>query len=107
MWYDISNTDGLLQYLILIFQLVNNKSGVYPNGWDKKEYIRGNLTVAPVTEKFCNSRLSWYGHIIRRNEENVVRKAFSRNVNGYKSVGRPKKRWLDCVNDNMVRKSLS
>ena len=37
----------------------------------RNEYIRGSLKVAPVTEKLCGNRLSWYGHVMRRNEENV------------------------------------
>ena len=40
---------------------------------------------------------------MRRNEEKVVRKDLSMNVNGYKSRGRPKKRWMDCVKDDMPR----
>ena len=54
----------------------------------RNEYIRGSLKVAPVTEKLCGNRLSWYEHVMRRDEENVVRKVLSMNVDGYMSRGR-------------------
>ena len=73
----------------------------------RNEYIRGSLKVAPVTEKLCGNRLSWYGHVLRRNEENVVRRVLSMDVDGYKSRRRPKKRWMECVNDDMVRKGVT
>ena len=63
--------------------------------------------MAPVTEKLCGNRLSWYGHVMRRDEENVVRKVLSMNVDGYMSRGRPKKRWMDCVKNDMARKEVS
>ena len=58
--------------------------------------------MAQVTEKLCGNRLSWYGHVLRRNEENVVRRVLSMNIDGYMSRGRPKKRWMECVNADMV-----
>ena len=44
---------------------------------------------------------------MRRDEENVVRKVLSMNVDGYMSRGRPKKRWMDCVKNDMARKEVS
>ena len=32
---------------------------------------------------------------------------WSMNVDGYKSRERPKKRWMDCVKDDMARKEVT
>jgi hypothetical protein len=34
----------------------------------RNEYIRGSLKVATVTKKIKSYRLSWYGHVMRRDE---------------------------------------
>ncbi|PZC79580.1 hypothetical protein B5X24_HaOG216245 [Helicoverpa armigera] len=73
----------------------------------RNEYIRGSLKVAPVSEKLRGNRLSWYGHVMRRNESHVVSKVMSMNVDGYSGRGRPKKRWMDCVKVDMVRKNVT
>ncbi|PZC82802.1 hypothetical protein B5X24_HaOG209587 [Helicoverpa armigera] len=44
---------------------------------------------------------------MRRNESHVVRKVMSMNVDGYSGRGRPKKRWMDCVKADMVRKNVT
>ena len=50
----------------------------------RNESTRGSLKVAPVTEKLRGNRLSWYGHVMRRNESHAVRKVLSMNMDGYK-----------------------
>ena len=37
--------------------------------------------VAPVTEKMKENRLSWYGHVIRRDDTHVTKRV-SMNVDG-------------------------
>lgn len=73
----------------------------------RNEYIRGSLKVAPVIDKMRGNRLTWYGHVMRRNECYVGKKVLNLNVDGYVGRGRPKKRWMDCVKDDMCRKDVS
>ncbi|XP_059049461.1 uncharacterized protein LOC131844564 [Achroia grisella] len=40
----------------------------------RNEYIRGSFRVAPIVEKVRESRLRWYGHIQRRENNYVVKK---------------------------------
>lgn len=42
----------------------------------KNEYIRESLKVAPVEEKLRSNKLTWYEHVMRRDEQNVVKKSF-------------------------------
>ncbi|CAB3222369.1 unnamed protein product [Arctia plantaginis] len=73
----------------------------------RNEYIRGSLKVAPLDEKLRSNRLSWYGHVMRRDEENVAKKVLGMRVEGYKRRGRPKKRWMDCVREDMASKGVN
>jgi hypothetical protein len=54
-------------------------------------YIRGSLKVAPTTEKLKCNRFSWYGHVMRREENHVTRREMDMNVEGWRGRGRPKK----------------
>lgn len=40
----------------------------------RNEYIRESSKVAPINDKTCESRLKWYGHVMRRPENYVVKK---------------------------------
>ena len=35
----------------------------------------------------------WYGHVLRRKEDDVLRKALALEVDGFRRRGRPKKTW--------------
>jgi hypothetical protein len=71
------------------------------------EYIRGSLKVAPVTEKMRSNRLAWYGHGMRRDESHITKRVMSMNVDGHTRRGRHKKRWIDCVKDDMRIKRVT
>ncbi|PZC81077.1 hypothetical protein B5X24_HaOG213417 [Helicoverpa armigera] len=73
----------------------------------RNDYIRGSLKVAPVTEKMRSRRLSWYGHVMRRDDTHATKCVLSMNVDGWRGRGRPKKRWMDCLKDDMNRKGVS
>jgi hypothetical protein len=73
----------------------------------ENEYFRGSLKVAPGTEKMRSNRLAWYGHVMRRDESHITKRVMSMNVDGCPSRGRPKKRWMDCVKDDMRIKGVS
>ena len=52
-------------------------------------------------------RLKWYGHVMRREEQYVRRKAMEMKVRGRIKRGRPKRRWLDRVRDDIKENGLS
>ncbi|PZC75290.1 hypothetical protein B5X24_HaOG206492 [Helicoverpa armigera] len=72
----------------------------------RNEYIRGSLKVAPVTEKMRGQRLSWYGHVMRRCERPATKSVLSMNVEGWSGRGRPRKRWIDCLKEDMKQKGV-
>ena len=47
------------------------------------------------------SRLRWFGHVVRKDDQQWVRKCMDFKVDGSAGRGRPRKSWLKCVNDDM------
>ena len=73
----------------------------------KNERIRGTTIVGEITKKVQERRLKWYGHVMRREEHYVGRRAMVMKVQGRRKRGRPKRRWLDEVKDDIKEKGLS
>ena len=73
----------------------------------RNERIRGIMKVGEITNKIHERRLKWYGHVIRREQHYVGRGAIQMKVQGRRKRGRPKRRWLDKVKDDIKEKGLS
>ena len=54
-----------------------------------------------LTKKVQERRLRWYGHVMRSEEHYVGRRAMVMKVQGRRKRGRPKRRWLDKVKDDI------
>jgi hypothetical protein len=52
-----------------------------------------------------SNRLAWYGHVMQKDKSHITKRVMSMNVDRYPSRGRPKKRWMDCVKDDMKIRS--
>jgi hypothetical protein len=65
------------------------------------------LKVAPMTEKMRSNRLAWYGNVMRRDKSHIIKRVLTMNVDGHPSRCRLRKRWMDCVKDDMKIKGLS
>ncbi|CAK1598604.1 unnamed protein product [Parnassius mnemosyne] len=72
----------------------------------RNTYIRGSLHVRDIADKLQESRLRWYGHFLRRPASCVGNKCLDMTLPGTRSRGRPKKRWLDVVQDDMRANGL-
>jgi hypothetical protein len=44
---------------------------------------------------------------IRRDESHIIKRVLTMNVDGHHSRGRPRKRWMDSVKDDMKIKGVS
>ena len=60
-----------------------------------------------ITKKVQERRLKWYGHVMRREKHYVRRRAMVMKVQGRRKRGRPKRRWLDNVKDDIKEKERS
>jgi hypothetical protein len=77
--------------------------------WDKikNEHIRGTVKVNEIASKIQESRLRWFGHLKRRNDEaHIGREVMDMRVEGIRKKGRPRTRWKDVINGDMKEKNL-
>ena len=58
-----------------------------------------------ISEIVQESRLKWYGHVLRREEEYVGKRVME--VPGKRRRGRPKRRWLDNIKNGLSERELS
>ena len=70
------------------------------------QYIRGSLKVVEASKKIQEGRLRWYGHLLRRDENHVGRYAMDMEVQGRRRRGKPRKRWRDCVREDLQWKDI-
>ncbi|XP_068201675.1 uncharacterized protein [Palaemon carinicauda] len=73
----------------------------------RNEVIRGTTGVRKLSDKIQESRLRWYGHAMRRDEHYIGRRVMEMEVQGARRRGRPKRRWMDCIKDDLRSKGLT
>ena len=67
----------------------------------RNEHIRGTTRVAQASKKITERRLNWYGHVMRRDGEHILRKVLRGRI--YQGKGREDDRKQDGktrVNEN-------
>ena len=67
----------------------------------RNEYIRGTVKAERLGMKMREGRLRWYGHVMRRDQEYVGRRVMKMKLPGKRKRGRPKKRFLDIVKQDI------
>ena len=55
----------------------------------------------PIVHELKVRRLSWLGHVERMNDSRAVKRVFRENPGGRRLKGRPRKRWLEDVEDDL------
>ena len=70
------------------------------------EPLRGRLGIDCVSDLVRRSRLRWFGHVVRKDDQQWVKKCMDFKVDGNAGRGRPTKSWLECVNDDMRKFAL-
>jgi hypothetical protein len=54
-----------------------------------------------IVTEIKKARLRWLGHVERMSEDRVIRKLYMSKPEKRRSVGRPKMRWLDDVEEDL------
>ena len=67
----------------------------------RNEYIRGTVKVKRLKMKMREGSLRWYGHVMKRDKENVGRKMIEMELPGKRKRGRPKRKFLNLVKEDM------
>ena len=68
----------------------------------RNEYIRGTSQVARFVEKTREARLKWYGHVLRTDDGYIGRRMLRMELPGKRKRGRPKRRFMDVVKEDMA-----
>ena len=82
-------------------------SGVTKLDRIRNERIRGTTKVGEISKKVQEIRLKWYGHILRREDEYVGKRVMAMEVPGKRRGGRPKRRWMDSIMNDLSERELS
>ena len=67
--------------------------------------IASRVGVDDLEEHLRQKRLRWFGHIARRDEEVEIKKTFELKIERRKR-GRPVKRWIDVVEEDMRKRKV-
>ena len=67
----------------------------------RNEYIRSTVKVERLGMKMREGRLRWYRHVMKRDQKYVGRKMMEMELPGKRKRGRPKRRFLDIVKEDM------
>ncbi|KAK3541625.1 hypothetical protein QTP86_033055, partial [Hemibagrus guttatus] len=67
----------------------------------RNEYIRGTAHVGRLGDKVREARLRWFGHVQRRDSEYIGRRMLDMGLPGRRQRGRPKRRYMDGINEDM------
>ena len=66
------------------------------------EELRRLVGVEPTTTFIRSGRLRWYGHVMRKGDEDWVKKYMEYIVEDRRPVGRQRKTWLESVEVDMA-----
>ncbi|KAK3518525.1 hypothetical protein QTP70_001508 [Hemibagrus guttatus] len=67
----------------------------------RNKYIRGTAHVGHLGDKFREARLRWFEHIQRRESEYIGKRMLDMELPGRRQRGRPKRRYMDGINEDM------
>ena len=67
----------------------------------KNEDIRRESNFEAMTIFLRKRPLRWYGHVLKKEREETTKNMINVQVQGKRRSGRPKKRWLDNIRDDM------
>ena len=68
----------------------------------RNEYIRWTAQVGKFGEKTREARLRWYGHLRRKDDGYIGRRMLRMELPGKRKRGRPKRRFMDVVKEDMA-----
>ena len=72
----------------------------------RNDHVRGTMKVGRISDKIKETRLRWYGNVMRRDNEYVGKRMLRLEILGKRKRGRPKRRWMDNIKKDMEEKNL-
>jgi len=65
--------------------------------------FRERTRMIQLSNRIRRMQMKWSGRILRMSDNKTVKKVFSWEPSSRRSRGRPKKRWMDCVEEYLHR----
>ena len=104
--YEIENrlllVDFGLKFERAEMQMIIWMCGVSMRDRRTSEELRRMVGVEPITTVIRSGRLRWYGQVMRKSDEDWMKKCMEFIVEGRKPVGRPRRTWLESVEADMA-----
>ena len=75
-------------------------------GKNRKDHVR-NQIIQEMSTFLRQKRLHWYGHVKRREEDNLSRNMIDVVVPGKRRRGRPRLRWIDNNREDITKYELT
>ena len=105
VWSLTSKTESRLQAAEMrVLRLIK---GVTRRDRIRNTQIRKDLNIVPLLEDIERSKLRWYGHVMRMNDESKPKKYLEWRPPGKRPVGRPRKRWIEGVESALEKRGIS
>ena len=87
--------------------MVRSMCGVKLQDRKKMEGLMEMLGFKETLDRMTKANgVRWYGHLIRRNDDNTLKKAIMMEVNGKRKRGRPKLTWRRQVEESVKKVGL-
>ena len=83
-------------------QMVRWMCGISLKDRRSTEELRRMVGVEPITTFIRSGTLRWYGHVMRKSDEDWEKKCMEYRVEGRRPVGRPRKTLLESVEADMA-----
>ena len=71
------------------------------------EELRKLVGVQSITTVIRSGRLRWYGHVMRKSNDDWVKKCMEYRVEGRRPIGRPRRTWLESVEADMAELEIN
>ena len=72
----------------------------------ESEELRNLVGVEPITTVIRSGRLRWYGHVMKKRDEDWVKKCMEYRVEGRIPVGIPRRTWFERVEVDMAEREI-
>ena len=69
--------------------------------------LRGRLELEDIISVLQWNRLRWYGHVLRKEDNDWVKRCMEYKVEGTRPRGRPKKTWREIVEKDRRARGLN
>jgi len=69
--------------------------------------LRGRVELDDIISVLQQNRLRWYGHVLRKEDNDWAKKCMQYEVEGARAKGRPKKTWREIVERDCKARGLN